>query len=198
MRTWKKVFKWFVLGGTGVILLVLFFARTGSSGKIRQPIAFNHKKHTQNHVTCDVCHPLYKNHARAGIPGVKLCIRCHEEVIYRMPEKDKIQEYRESGREIPWSRVYRIKPDVYGTDRILSGIPNKVLGHVYGGTNPIYFSHRRHTTIGKVACKECHGDVAEMEKPITQPIANIEMDRCISCHKTQEKKVSVDCADCHR
>jgi hypothetical protein len=198
MQRWNKVLSWFVAGGIAALVLVLFFAQTGSSRKIQQPIAFNHKKHAQNRVTCEVCHPLYKDHARAGIPGVKLCIRCHEEVIYRMPEKDKIQEHRESGREIPWSRVYRIEPDIYGLDRLLYGIPNKVLGHVYGGENPIYFSHRRHTAIGKVECRECHGDVASMEKPITHRSVKIEMDRCMSCHKAQKEKVSVDCADCHR
>lgn len=198
MQTWHKIVKWFAVGGIGAVFLVVFFTQTGSGAEIRQPIAFNHKKHTQNYVTCEVCHPLYKDHARAGIPGVKICIRCHEDVIYRTQEKDKIQKYRESGREIPWSRVYRIKPDFYGLDRFFYGIPNKVIGHVYGGTNPIYFSHRRHTSIGKIECKKCHGDVANREEPITQPFVEFDMDRCISCHQAQEKKVSVDCADCHR
>jgi hypothetical protein len=198
LETRNKIVKWLALSGIGTVFLVVFFTQTGSFGKAQQPIAFNHKKHTQNHVVCEVCHPLYKNHARAGIPGVKTCVRCHEEVIYRMPEKDKIQEYRKSGQEIPWSRVYRIKSDIYGLDRLLYGIPNRVIGHVYGGKDPIYFSHRRHTAIGKVQCKECHGDVANMEKPITQLSVEIEMDRCMSCHQAQEKKVSVDCADCHR
>lgn len=197
MQTRNKIVKWFAVMMIGAVLLLFLFTQTGS-GKIRQPIAFNHKKHTQRHVACEVCHPLYKNHPRAGVPGVKLCIRCHEEVIHRMPEKDKIREYRESGKEIPWLRVYRIEPDFYGWDRPLRGIPNKILDRVYGGNNPIYFSHRRHATLGKVACQECHGDVAKMEEPITRPFVTIEMDWCLSCHKTQKIKVSVDCADCHR
>lgn len=198
MQRWNKIPRWFVVGGVSAAFLVIFFTETGNGAKTRQPIAFNHKKHAQNRVTCEVCHPLYKDYPRAGIPGVGTCIRCHEEVIYRMPEKDKIQEYRESGKEISWSRVYRIRPDIYGLDRLLFGIPNKVLGHVYGGKNPILFSHRRHTSIGKVDCRECHGDVANMEKPIAEPHVEIEMDRCMSCHETQEEKVSVDCAACHR
>jgi c(7)-type cytochrome triheme protein len=198
MQRWNKILKWFAAGGLGAVFLVILFTQIGTDARTNQPIAFNHKKHAQNRVTCEVCHPLYKDYPRAGIPGVKICIRCHEEVIHPMPEKDKIQEYRKSDREIPWVRVYRIKPDIYGLDRILSGIPNKVLDQVYGGKNPIYFSHRRHTAIGKVECKECHGDVATMEKPITQRLVRIEMDRCLSCHKAQEQRVSVDCADCHR
>ena len=197
MQTWNKIVKWFAVVMIGAVLLLSLFTYTGI-GKMQQPIAFNHKKHTQRHVACEVCHPLYKNHPRAGVPGVKLCIRCHEEVIHRMPEKDKIQKYREAGKEIPWQRVYRIKPDIYGLDSLFYGIPNRVLGHVYGGKNPINFSHRRHTAIGKIECRECHGDVANMEKPITRLFAEIEMDRCLACHQAQEKKVSVDCADCHR
>lgn len=193
----NKIFQWFAVLAISAVLPVFFFTQTGIGGKIRQPIAFNHKKHAQHHVTCETCHPLYKDHPRAGIPGVKICIRCHEELIYRMPEKDKIQVHREAGREISWSRVYRIKPSIYGLDRLFYGIPNRILDHFYGGKNPIYFSHRRHTIIGKVECRECHGDVANMKKPITQPFVEFEMDRCISCHKAQEKEVSVECADCH-
>lgn len=199
MNRWYKqnVVKWSVVGTLGAIILVVLLARTGSSG-IDQPIAFNHKKHSQNHISCDVCHPLYNDHARAGIPGVNTCIRCHEEVIYRMPEKDKIQGYRESNQEIPWSRVYRIRADIYGLDILLGGIPNRILEHVYGGKDPIYFSHRRHVGIGNIACSECHGEVADFEKPITRPFVEMDMDRCMSCHQAQEEEVSVDCADCHR
>lgn len=198
MQRRNKILIGFATGGIGALFLMVLFTQTGRGAKVKQPIAFNHKKHAQNRVTCEVCHPLYKDYPGAGIPGVKTCIRCHEEVIYRMPEKDKIQEYRELGSEIPWLRIYRIKPDIYGLDRLFYGVPKKVLDNVYGGEDPIYFSHRRHTTIGKVECRECHGDVANMEKPITQRAIKIEMDRCMSCHKEKKEKVSIDCADCHR
>jgi hypothetical protein len=197
MKKWNKILKLLTVGGFGAASFVAFWAGTMSGARPLQPIAFNHKKHAQHNVTCDICHPLYRDQPRAGIPGVKTCIRCHEEIIYRMPEKDKIQEYRKSGTEIPWPRVYRIEPDIYGLDRIFRGIPSKVLGHIYGGRNPIHFSHRRHTAIGKVECNECHGDVANMERPVTRTFGAIEMDGCISCHKAQEEKVSVDCATCH-
>ncbi len=198
MHSRKRLVTWIALGGMGVVFLLVLLTQTETFGKGKQPIAFNHKKHLQRHVACEVCHPLYKSHTRAGIPGVKTCIRCHEEVIYRLPEKDKIQKYRKAGREIPWSRVYKIKPDIYGLDRHLFGIPSKILDHIYGGKNPVNFSHQRHTTIGRVDCKECHGDVVNAEKPFTEPLVPIEMPRCIACHEKQEKKVSVDCADCHR
>lgn len=171
MQIRNKAAAWLAMGGIVVLFLMAFFTQLGRGEKVKQPIAFNHKKHIQNHVTCNVCHPNYKTHARAGIPGVKICTRCHEDVIYRTAEKDKIHEYYESGREIPWQRVYRVKSHTY-------------------------FSHRRHTAIAKLNCIECHGDVANREEPIDQPIIKIEMAYCLSCH--QKEKASVDCVDCHR
>jgi hypothetical protein len=92
-------------------------------------------------------------------------------VIYRTSEKDKIQRYRDSNTEIPWHRVYLVPSHAY-------------------------FSHRRHMTIAKLTCNQCHGDIALTEDPITRPFIEITMDNCLSCH--QEKMASVDCVDCHR
>lgn len=198
MKIRNRYFKPVTLGSITAVLLVFLFSHIGSGDNGLQPIPFNHKKHVQRHVLCQDCHFLYKNHSKAGIPGVKRCVRCHEEVIHSVKEKDKIQKFRISGKEIPWVRVYRIKPGIYGLDEPFGGIPNKVLGHIYGGKDRFNFSHRLHTVIGKVECLKCHGDVADMDKPITQPAVTIKMDRCISCHKNQEKEVSTDCAACHR
>ncbi len=154
-----------------MILLGWLFLEIAQGNRIEQPIAFNHKKHVQNHVPCAVCHPLYKKYARAGIPGVRICVRCHEDVIYRNKEKDKIQKYYTSNQEIPWQRVYRVKPHVY-------------------------FSHRRHVAIAKLACSECHGKVQQLEKPITAQALKIKMKNCLNCHEKQN--ASVDCVDCHR
>ncbi|MEE8399987.1 MAG: cytochrome c3 family protein [Desulfobacterales bacterium] len=116
-----------------------------------------------------------------------------------MPEKDKIQAYRESGKDIPWLRVNRVRPDIYGLDTLLGGIPNRALAFVFGGEDRINFSHRLHVSVGNVDCSQCHGDIAGMDKPITQPFVEMDMDFCMSCHQAQEELVaSVDCAACHR
>lgn len=188
-----------MLVSIGVLLLVVLFSHIGSGGNdALQPIPFNHKKHVKRHVLCQDCHFLYKDHAKAGIPGVNRCVRCHEEVIHTTIEKDKIQKYRTSGKEIPWSRIYQIKPGIYGLDRPFLGIPNKVLGRVYGGKDRFNFSHRLHAVVGKIECLKCHGDVANMDKPIVKPFTDIKMNGCISCHKNQKKAVTTDCAACHR
>lgn len=157
--------------GIGALLLAGIYIVVAQGNKIEQPIAFNHKKHIQNRVTCVTCHPLYEQYARAGVPGVKTCVRCHEGVIYHQPEKEKIQKYYESNQEIPWKRVYRVKTHVY-------------------------FSHRRHTAIAKLDCANCHGEVSDFSQPITGQFLKISMNNCLECHA--EKKASVDCVDCHR
>lgn len=153
------------------MFIITCWVRALSSSKVPQPIIFSHKKHVDNHVSCEVCHPLYKDHASAGIPGIKTCKRCHEDVIYITPEKAKIRRYLESGDEITWQRVYFVAPHTY-------------------------FSHRRHVTLGKISCEYCHGNVSEMTKPVTYQQVEIRMAFCISCHK--KENVSEDCVDCHR
>ena len=163
--------RWYFVVGLGLLILLGFIFQIARGDKLEQPIAFNHQKHIQNHLACVTCHPLSEQYARAGMPGVKTCVRCHEDVIYRKPEKDKIQSYYRSNQEIPWQRVYRVKSHAY-------------------------FSHRRHTAIAKLNCVECHGQVADYDKPITQPFMEIKMNNCLACH--EEKQASVDCVDCHR
>ena len=132
MKTRKKYLKSAMATSIGAVLLVVLFSNIGSTDNDLQPIPFNHKKHVQRHVQCKDCHFLYERHPKAGIPGVQRCVRCHEEVIHKTQEKDKIQKYRTAGKEIPWTRIYRIKPGTDGLDTNRGGIPNKILGRVYG------------------------------------------------------------------
>ena len=77
------------------------FAADGGAG---QPIQFNHARHTQNNVKCIQCHPYYESTARAGMPGVNTCRRCHEGVIRIGPEESKIEEaYRSNVYATFWS-----------------------------------------------------------------------------------------------
>ncbi len=163
--------KWLGVAVLAGVIVVAVVARVVQGERRTQPIAFNHAKHVRNHVPCATCHPLFREHARAGMPGVKTCVRCHEDVIYRTPEKDKIQAYYQANNEIPWRRVYRVQPHTY-------------------------FSHRRHTAIAKLDCADCHGAVARFSEPITEPVRPIRMSGCLDCHK--RSKASVDCVDCHR
>lgn len=171
MKLWKVPVRRLVIGLAAILGLGLVYFKVAQGDRLEQPIAFNHQKHIENHVQCITCHPLYETHTRAGIPGVKTCLRCHEDVIYRTPEKDKIQRYASTGEEIPWQRVYRVKPFTY-------------------------FSHRRHTAIAKLDCSDCHGDMARMATPLARQFLEIKMQNCLECHRRSH--ASVDCVDCHR
>jgi hypothetical protein len=149
-------------------------SHAGASG---QPIAFNHQKHIQNNVQCEVCHQYYAKSNIAGLPSVRVCIRCHEDVIFLTPEKEKLQRYSRSGEEIPWKLVSSVPPHVY-------------------------FSHKRHVTFGKIECSACHGDAAQWTSPPTEPAVPLDMNMCINCHQQMREKTNLvdvyNCNRCHR
>ena len=148
---------------------VVFFA--GCPGNISQPIKFNHKKHTQSvGLDCAECHQFYKTSPVSGIPGVEVCKGCHQAALTDSPEEKKLLEYINKGEEVPWERLYTV-PD-----------------HVF-------YSHSRHVVVGKLECRECHGEIASMEKPPSTPLKKITMTFCIKCH--QNRKVTTDCSACH-
>ena len=148
--------------------LIAFSQGTGSG----QPIAFNHKKHSENNVSCAVCHPFYAMAAKAGIPNVQVCRKCHEDVVYVSTEKTKLLNYIKRQVEIPWRQV------------------NEVPQHVL-------FSHKRHVVAGKLECLKCHGNMSEIAFPLTEPSIKLTMDKCIECHKTVFKNPN-ECLACHR
>jgi len=161
-----------MLFGLGAVAAVGYVVMAWGSRSTRgQPIAFDHQKHAANNVPCSFCHRYYTELAVAGMPGTKVCARCHEDVIYLTPEKEKLRAYVESGREIPWERVYRV--------------------HDY-----TFFSHRRHVVLEKIQCSKCHGEVATFTEPITKQAIELTMDACLDCHK--ENKATTDCVSCHR
>ncbi|MHA2609898.1 MAG: cytochrome c3 family protein [bacterium JZ-2024 1] len=160
-----------VLGILLIIGVIGFFWR--SEGK-NQPIQYNHKKHIQMGLECSFCHQgLVSNSIRAGRPREQTCATCHspEAPITQSAEEKKLLEYLRKNEPIPWVQVHRV-PDF------------------------VFFSHRRHYTIGKIPCQTCHGKMEERTKPPEKPFVALKMDWCISCHR--QKGVSTDCNACHR
>jgi hypothetical protein len=161
-----------------LVALMVAVGSAGCSRPVSQPIAFNHRLHTYNNVPCLVCHATAASGQGAGLPEVTVCRRCHEDVLYESPEKAKIRLAVESGRGLRWAAVYALRPYVY-------------------------FSHRRHVTLGRVACRSCHGDVEEQVAPFqaaSSPFGGRSgMKTCISCHdESHSPYAGVDCVNCHR
>jgi len=159
-------------------MLIVAAGLAGCASSVRQPLAFNHRLHADNGVPCVTCHATATSGQGATLPAVSVCRRCHEDVLYEGPEEVKIRLAAESGRGLHWVPVFALRPYVY-------------------------FSHRRHVTLGGVACDACHGDVERRTTPFRQarsPFAGTSgMKACIQCHdESHSRYAGVDCVDCHR
>ncbi len=137
-----------------------------------QPIQFNHQKHTQGlELECTLCHEGVADRVRATLPGVEVCIGCHEEAVTDSSEEEKIRDYYGRGEEIPWQRLYRVPRHVF-------------------------FSHRRHVHVARVECTTCHGDMGTLSRPPPRPLKKIAMKACLACHR--DRGARTDCVSCHR
>ena len=97
---------------------------------------------------------------------------CHKRAKGEHPDEPKLREYAKRGEEIPFAQV------------------NRYPGHVY-------FSHRVHVKLAGMECEECHGDVANLAEPVSQPIASsASMADCMDCHR--ERGASNECLACHK
>ena len=151
---------------------LFFISGCSDSTSVTQPIAYNHKKHIEEAgLTCFDCHALVRTHQKASIPNLQFCKNCHEEAMTDSKEEQKLVAYIKKNQPIPWIQVHPV-PD-------------------HG-----YFAHRRHVSLGKVACQDCHGDVNNMTLPFSKPHIPIKMAFCIRCH--EKKQVTTDCSACHR
>ncbi len=156
----------------------LGIASAGCARGRGQPIAFNHRLHADNNVPCGVCHPTAAAGEGASLPRVADCRRCHEDVLYESPGEARIRLAAESGREIRWVPVTAL--------------------HAH-----VYFSHRRHVTLGKVPCRACHGNVELRTKPFQASVGPFSrypgMKACTQCHEMSHSRFAgIDCIDCHR
>jgi hypothetical protein len=139
---------------------------------VPQPIAFNHQKHVEDvGMECGDCHLYFDSSEHSGLPGLTLCLDCHEEPMTESPEEKRLLELVEAGEDDVFRKLFRM-PD------------------------HSYYSHRRHVQAGEIGCEICHGDVAATTSPPEVPLIRITMDFCIDCHK--ETGTAADCTDCHR
>jgi hypothetical protein len=129
-----------------------------------QPIKFSHQVHAgQNEINCLYCHSYAPDSKTAGIPAQNVCMNCH--LLVRngtrsgMFEIAKVVSSYNDKTPIEWIKVYNL-PD-----------------HVF-------FNHAQHVSIGRIACTECHADVANMTRIIQ--VSDLSMGWCISCHRTRK------------
>lgn len=137
-----------------------------------QPVLFMHTVHAGvDQIPCAYCHFSTNISEEAGIPPVGTCMGCHRFVQGTTPEfKSEIQKVMEfwgDSTAIPWIRVHTL-PDF------------------------VQFTHKPHIRAG-VACADCHGDVAAMER--VERVSPMTMGWCLECHR--DRGAPDDCATCH-
>jgi hypothetical protein len=133
-----------------------------------QPIPFSHRVHIATaRLECKNCHPIPEPGAFATIPETAKCMSCHGTIKKDSPAVQKLAEFHNEGKPVPWRRVYRI-PDY------------------------VDFSHKAHVAKG-VTCENCHGQVRESDA--LRKEKETTMAACMDCHRARE--ASVACNYCH-
>ena len=155
-----------LLVGLGGWAFLDTFSNVGYAPK--QPIPFSHKLHAGTRkIPCLYCHAGAERSRHATVPGVNVCMNCHNVVRTDRPGVQMVQSLYQAEQTIPWVRVHRV-PDY------------------------VYFSHRWHVAKG-IACQTCHGPVETMD--VIRQDQNLKMGWCISCHR--QNKASQECNTCH-
>ena len=169
----KKYVLVVIIAGVGILFSFIFLAFPAAKHSIAQPLAFNHKVHIENaSLTCKDCHLNVEKMAVATIPMMEVCQTCHnDQPLSKSPAEQELFKYAAEKKEIPWIQVYSLPEHVY-------------------------FSHRRHVTIGGLECSGCHGNVAAMTTSVSSPATPVKMENCINCYK--QHNVTNDCLACHR
>ena len=140
-----------------------------------QPVFYRHDIHAgQYRMPCLYCHNNAANSYTANIPTVSTCMGCHSLIQAAdsagnpNPDIAKLRVYVDSGRTIPWVRVFKISEHAH-------------------------FPHMRHVN-ARIACQECHGNIQQMPRVFAARDVN-QMGWCTNCH--MRRGVTRDCTSCH-
>jgi hypothetical protein len=154
------------------LTVVTAVGMTRRAGRVSQPVAFNHLKHTRDlGLACDFCHPYVRSGAHAGLPGAETCGLCHQAPQGTSAEAARVTELLGRGDSLRFNKLFRLP------------------GHVF-------YTHRRHAGIAGLECANCHGAIAESERPPDRPLVRVTMDVCLDCHRRTQQ--TLDCNACHR
>lgn len=173
-RGWRFVPIW---GGYAGIAVLLFAAVVVPLLAMRnvavpQPIAFNHRKHTQDlKLDCTFCHKYVRDGPHAGLPNEETCSLCHLAPQGTSAEAARLTELLGRGEALRFNKLFRLPPHVF-------------------------YTHRRHVGIAKLECQNCHGAIADTERPPAGPLVRVDMDFCLDCHR--DRGETLDCNRCHR
>ena len=139
---------------------------------VPQPIAFNHPLHTQDlELGCEFCHKYVQSSAHSGLPDEETCSMCHLVELGTSDEAAKLTQMLTGGEPLQFNKLFQL-------------------------ADHVFYTHRRHVGIAELECHNCHGAIADTERPPTRPLVRITMNFCLDCHR--ERGLTVDCNACHR
>ncbi|HSD21573.1 MAG TPA: cytochrome c3 family protein [Anaeromyxobacter sp.] len=137
----------------------------------RQPIAFDHRLHVgDQQIACEVCHAFDAPAPFSGLPGIETCATCHSEPLGASAEEAKVVAAARSGAALAWEALWR-EP------------------------RHVFFSHRLHAGVARIACEACHPGIAEARAPPPR-VRPIRMSDCLACHARAGGPSR--CTACHR
>jgi hypothetical protein len=138
-----------VLLGTFVASCMLIEATGG-----KPPLRFSHRVHVvKEGLDCTDCHRTAATQDDPGMPALRQCLLCHEELDAK-------------------------KPPERGVGTLFDGKDYRA-AHASRLESEILFSHRQHAA-GDTKCAECHAGIEENDS-IDESIA-VRMDSCTACH----------------
>ncbi len=171
----------FVIIASFTITYYASYAERNSIGYApEQPIHFPHKLHAGDmKIDCKYCHVGVEKSRTAGVPAVGICMGCHTLAKKDSPEIQKLTQYYNDGKPVPWKKVHRV-PDF------------------------VYFNHSVHVNSG-IVCQTCHGEVENME--VEGEVNAFNMNACLDCHRNAHDRLPYiknikngpdNCSACHR
>jgi hypothetical protein len=159
---------------------VTYAERNGIGYQPEQPINYSHKLHAGDmKIDCKYCHIGVEKSRVASVPSTNICMGCHTVARIDKPEIQKLTQYYNENKPIPWKRIHRL-PDF------------------------AYFNHSVHVNKG-IECQQCHGEIQNMEK--VGQVNSFTMGACLDCHRNAHekfpnlpdlKKGPDNCSACHR
>ena len=142
----------------------------GRRPRAAQPFPFPHNTHVAKRVGCtDYCHESVVAGPIAGLPSVKTCMTCHNQIATERPLIRRLAALEQDGIDLGWQRVYGYTPSAH-----------------------VRFNHAPHVR-AKIDCASCHGNVAQ--QVTAERVVDLNMGFCVNCHR--EKQASLDCMSCH-
>ena len=164
-KTWAWKYRLYVGIATLVMVLalivglfkILYTINIMENYQPSQPIAFPHDVHAGiNGIDCKYCHNSVTKSKTAGIPSVNVCMNCHKKINGEGEKfQDEIQKiYTAAG----WDPTL-------GTSGEYTGATSPIVWNkVHNLPDHVYFNHSQHVVVGGLDCKQCHGDMANMNE----------------------------------